>query len=45
MVLDNEKKSKLIATLIEIGEKNGFVTFDDFQALLEGYESAPEIID
>ncbi len=45
MVLDNEKKAKLIANLIELGEKNGYVTFDDFQSLLDGYESAPEIID
>ena len=26
MTLDNEKKAKLISTLIELGEKNGFVT-------------------
>jgi len=45
MVLDNEKKAKLISTLIEQGEKNGFVTFEDFQNLLDGYDSAPEIID
>lgn len=45
MVIDNEIKAKLTATLIEQGEKSGYVTFDDFQALLEGYESNPEIID
>ena len=45
MILDNETKAKLISGLIELGEKNGYVTFDDFQALLDGYESAPEIID
>ena len=45
MIPDNEKKAKLIANLIELGEKNGYVTFDDFQTLLEGYDSSPELID
>ena len=45
MILDDDKKTALIASLIELGEKNGFVTYDDFQALLDGYDAAPEVID
>ncbi len=45
MVLDSEKKAKLISALVELGEKNGYVTFEDFQTLLEGYDAVPEIID
>lgn len=45
MTLDKEKKEKLISTLIEIGEKNGFVTFDDFHSVFEGHDPGPEVID
>ena len=45
MALDKEKKDKLISELIELGEKKGFVTFDDFQDKLEGEDAAPEVID
>ncbi|MDP4119026.1 MAG: RNA polymerase sigma factor RpoD [Bacillota bacterium] len=45
MELDNEIKTKLINDLIELGEKNGFVSYEDFQNALMGYEAAPEIID
>ncbi len=45
MKLDNEIKLRLIAELIELGDKNGFVTFEDFQSVLDGYETNSEIID
>ena len=45
MALDKERKDKLISELIELGEKKGFVTFDDFQDKLEGEDAAPEVID
>ncbi len=44
-MISNEERIKLISSLIEIGEKNGFVTFEDFQSILGGTETTPEIID
>ena len=44
-MISDEQKNKLISSLMEISEKNGYVTFDDFNSVLDGTELTPEIID
>ncbi|MBQ3053286.1 MAG: sigma-70 family RNA polymerase sigma factor [Clostridia bacterium] len=45
MTLDTEAKNKIISGMIELGEKNGFVTYEDFQNVMGNIESNPEFID
>ena len=45
MALDKETKDKLISELIELGEKKGFVTYDDFQDTLDGIDAGADVID